>query len=248
MEQYNRSGFIENDPIWVPHQYQKKQDIEITGFIASVFAWGQRTTIINKCKEFFGLMDRCPHDFILNHGQNELRPFLNFKHRTFNPVDALYFMEILKRHYTKYDSLEDAFLPEGGDRPGNVKPYLVKFFNYFFSLPDHPKRTYKHISSPAKKSACKRLNMFLRWMVRKDAQGVDFGLWDRIGMDQLICPCDVHVGRVARGLGLIVRKQTDWWAAEELTDNLKKLDSKDPAKYDFALFGLGSEEKYYRSH
>jgi len=245
VDQYNVPGFIENDPISIPHRYSKKQDIEITGFIASVFAWGQRATIINKCNEFFGLMDNAPYDFIQNHSEQDLKPFVDFKHRTFNATDALYFVEVLKYHYSKYDSLEDAFLQNITHNASDVESNLVGFFNYFFTLPDHPRRTYKHIPNPAKKSACKRLNMYLRWMVRNDNKNVDFGLWKRIKPDKLVCPCDLHVDRVARRLKLITRKQTDWLTAVELTNNLKKLDPEDPVKYDFALFGLGVEEKYY---
>ncbi len=245
VQEYNQTAFIENDPISIPHQYLKKQDIEISGFVASVFAWGQRTTIINKCNEFFGMMDHAPHDFVLHHTDSDLKPFLNFKHRTFNATDALYFIKLLSYHYNQFESLEDAFLKGADQNAEDVESHLTGFFDYFFSLPDHPRRTYKHIPSPAKKSASKRLNMFLRWMVRKDKNNVDFGIWERIKPRQLVCPCDLHVDRVGRKLGLINRKQTDWRTAIELTQNLKKLDPEDPVKYDFALFGLGVEEKYY---
>ncbi|MBR09893.1 MAG: TIGR02757 family protein [Rickettsiales bacterium] len=244
VEEYNQPGFITNDPISIPHLFTKKQDIEITGFVAAVLAWGQRKTIINKCKEFFGLMDNAPYEFILNHQEKDLKRFLDFKHRTFNSTDALYFIEFFKFHYAQYDSLESAFTMKADDNGEGIKSHLVTFFNYFFCLPDHPKRTYKHIPSPARKSACKRLNMFLRWMVRDDNKGVDFGLWKGIKTSQLICPCDLHVDRVGRKLGLIQRRQTDWQTAAELTENLKKLDPMDPVKYDFALFGLGVEEKF----
>ncbi|MFY0601529.1 MAG: TIGR02757 family protein [Cyclobacteriaceae bacterium] len=243
VDQYNSPSFISSDPISIPHQYSKKQDVEITGFVAAVLAWGQRKTIINKCKEFFEFMDNDPHHFILNHQENDLKPFLNFKHRTFNTTDALYFIHFFKYHYSMYDSLEDAFLQSGKEEGWFAGKALEAHFNYFFSLEEHPIRTYKHIPNPKRKSACKRLNMFLRWMVRKDDRGVDFGIWDRIPAERLICPCDVHVDRVGRRLGLITRKQTDWTTAVELTEELKKLDPKDPVKYDFALFGLGVEEK-----
>ncbi len=189
-------------------------------------------------------MDNDPHSFIINHSENDLRVFLNFKHRTFNATDALYFIAFLKQHYLQYDSLEDAFLQAGNGAQWNAQSSLTSHFDYFFAMPEHPTRTYKHISNPARKSACKRLNMFLRWMVRKDDRGVDFGLWHSIPMSELICPCDVHVDRVGRKLGLIERKQTDWLTAVELTNKLKRLDPKDPVKYDFALFGLGVEEKF----
>lgn len=244
VEEYNQPGFITNDPISIPHSYSKPQDIEITGFWASILAWGQRVTIINKCKELFALMDNAPHDFVLHHSDNDLAALLKFKHRTFNDVDTLYFIEFFKQYYSRHNSLEDAFL--AGLRPfdANIENSLTRFHEDFFSLPDSPHRTRKHIATPARKSACKRINMFLRWMVRDDEKGVDFGLWKRIMPSQLVCPCDLHVERVARRFHLITRKQTDWQMALELTENLKEFDPKDPVKYDFALFGLGIEEKF----
>lgn len=242
--EYNRPGFIENDPISIPHQYSKKQDIEITAFWAAILAWGQRVTVINKCNELFSLMDNSPFDFVLNHSENDLKPFVNFKHRTFNATDTLYFINFLKWFYTNNDSLEKGFTH--GMKPGDdtVENGLVGFHNLFFSLSDYPNRTKKHIATPERKAACKRINMFLRWMVRSDGHGVDFGLWKTIKASQLICPCDLHVDRVARRFQLITRKQTDWNTAIELTSNLKKLDPEDPVKYDFALFGLGIEERW----
>lgn len=241
--EYNRPDFISNDPVCIPHEYSKKQDIEIAGLMAAVFAWGQRRTIINKSHEFLGLMDNSPHDFVLNYSEEDLRPFLAFKHRTFNSTDALYFLHFFRWFYQKYASLEEAFV-DGLKDDASMESRLTQFFKMFFSLPDHPKRTYKHIPNPSRNSACKRINMFLRWMVRKDSNGVDFGIWNAIQPSQLICPCDLHVDRVARKLGLIKRKQTDWKTALELTNNLRKLDPDDPVKYDFALFGLGVEEKF----
>ncbi|WP_420575682.1 TIGR02757 family protein [Ekhidna sp.] len=243
VEAYNQPGFIPNDPVSIPHEYTKKQDIEIAGFLAAVFAWGQRKTIINKSREFLALMGDAPHEFVRYHSEEDLKPFLNFKHRTFNSIDALYFLHFFRWFYERHASLEEAFTGNlGEDAPMEAR--LTHFFELFFSLPDHPIRTYKHIPNPARKSACKRINMFLRWMVRKDDKGVDFGIWNTIKPNQLICPCDLHVDRVARKLGLITRKQTDWQTAVELTENLKKLDPSDPVKYDFALFGLGVEEKF----
>jgi uncharacterized protein (TIGR02757 family) len=243
-QQYNQSGFIENDPICIPHLFSKKQDIEIMGLWASVLAWGQRVTIINKCKELISLMDNAPYDFIINHQPRDLKVFLQFRHRTFNATDTLYFIEFFKTFYAKHESLEEAFLQGHTKNAANVEGALAGFRELFFSLEDYPERTKKHISTPARNSACKRLNMFLRWMVRKDKKGVDFGIWKTIKPSQLVCPCDVHVDRVGRKLGLIVRKQTDWQTAVELTENLKKFDPKDPVKYDFALFGMGVEEKF----
>ncbi|MDB5129544.1 TIGR02757 family protein [Mucilaginibacter sp.] len=261
--QYNRPEFIANDPISIPHLFSKKQDIEIMGFWAATLAWGQRVTIIKKCRELITLMDGAPYDFIINHEEPDLKKLLHFKHRTFNDIDTLYFIAFFRWHYENYDSLEDAFVPkppsplkgeqdtllanqklplQGGGGP--VETALNHFRSYFFSLPDFPHRTKKHVSSPSQKSTCKRLNMFLRWMVRKDNNGVDFGIWNRLKSADLICPCDLHVDRVARHLKLITRKQTDWQTAIELTEGLKELDPLDPVKYDFALFGLGIEERW----
>lgn len=236
---YNQPAFIEDDPISIPHQFSKKQDIEISGFVAAVLAWGQRRTIITKCKAFFALMDNAPYDFILNHQEDDLKPFLYFKHRTFNATDALYFIEFFRWFYQQHTSLEEAFTVGLKPEDEDMEQSLIHFQHLFFSLPDAPARTRKHIATPERKSACKRTNMFLRWMVRQDNQGVDFGIWQNIRPNQLVCPCDLHVDRVARFLGLIKRKQTDWQTAIELTNNLKQFDPKDPVKYDFALFGLG---------
>lgn len=246
--QYNRPEFITNDPIVIPHLFTKKQDIEIMGFWAATLAWGQRVTIINKCKELISLMDGAPHDFIMNHEETDLKKLLHFKHRTFNDIDTLYFISFFRYHYGHSDTLETAFLPPNNIATRNpqltTENSLNHFRSYFFSLPDYPHRTRKHVSSPEQKSTCKRLNMFLRWMVRKDDCGVDFGIWNHIKPADLICPCDVHVDRVARKLKLITRKQTDWQTALELTEQLKQFDPTDPVKYDFALFGLGIEERF----
>ena len=280
VEQYNQPGFIENDPIVIPHEFGQKQDIEIMGFFAAILAWGQRKTIISKCRELASRMDGRPYDFVMNHNEEDLKALLGFKHRTFNDTDLLYFISFFKHHYSKYESLEDAFLPsrtglfrnevfreefmdevpgpqaeDGYSSPAcylselqvdghRAENMLNHFRSYFFSLPDYPMRTIKHVTSPSQKSTCKRLNMFLRWMVRKDDKGVDFGIWKRINPGQLICPCDLHVDRVSRRLNLIQRKQTDWLTAVELTARLKEFDPHDPVKYDFALFGLGIEEKF----
>lgn len=242
--QYNQPGFIPNDPISIPHQYSKKEDIEITGFFAAILAWGQRKTIINKCNELFQLMDFAPHEFLKNHQEIDLKPFLSFKHRTFNATDTLYFIYFLAWYYRNHSSLEEAFLIGQTNQEDAMESMLIRFHEFFFSLPDAPSRTRKHIATPARKAACKRINMFLRWMVRRDDKGVDFGIWKKIQPSQLICPCDLHVDRVARKLGLIHRKQTDWFTALELTERLKEFDPQDPVKYDFALFGLGIEEKF----
>jgi uncharacterized protein (TIGR02757 family) len=242
-DQYNNEAFIALDPISIPHKFSNKQDIEISGLWAATLAWGQRVTIIKKCEELLALMDNAPYEFITQHEENDLKPFLKFKHRTFNAVDALYFIEFLKQFYARYNSLEEAFIVNEDSKNATIEAGLVNFHRLFFSLEEFPVRTMKHVSTPVRKSACKRLNMYLRWMVRKDGRGVDFGLWNKIKPSQLICPCDLHVDRIARQLGLITRKQTDWQTALELTDNLKRFDPDDPVKYDFALFGIGVMEK-----
>jgi uncharacterized protein (TIGR02757 family) len=242
--EYNQPAFIEQDPVSIPHLFTKKQDIEIAAFFASIFAWGNRTTIINKSKELMMLMDGSPHDFICTHAEKDLKRMLQFRHRTFNVTDLLYFILFLQHHYKKSQSLESAFSKWMNKEDENIGKALTGFHDYFFSLQDAPVRTKKHIASPHRNSTCKRLNMFLRWMVRNDNNGVDFGIWKKISPSQLICPIDVHVARVAQRFNLVKRKQVDWLTALELTSNLKKFDSNDPAKYDFALFGLGVVEKY----
>lgn len=237
---YNHPSFIAADPISVPHLFTKKQDIEIAGLFAAVFAWGNRTTIIKKSKELMELMDMQPYKFCLHPSTGDLKKLQGFRHRTFNSDDLLYFVEFFRNHYKKYDSLENAFFPNKGM---TAEQGLNYFKNYFFSF-EHLPRTQKHISSPLQKSSCKRLNMYLRWMVRNDTTGVDFGLWKNLKPSSLICPVDVHVARVAKKLGLLQRKQTDWQAATALTEYLRTLDPTDPVKYDFALFGLGVMEKF----
>jgi uncharacterized protein (TIGR02757 family) len=238
---YNQVSFIKDDPICIPHLFSKKQDIEIAGFFASIFAWGNRTTIIQKSKELMQLMDNAPHQFCTGHEESDLKKLLTFKHRTFNTTDLLYFIEFLKTHYCTHESLETAFCLAPDNNPAARLHY---FHQYFFSIPDAPTRTKKHIATPIKGSTCKRLNMYLRWMVRKDNKGVDFGIWNRIKPSELICPIDLHVARVAKRFQLLDRTKIDWQAGLELTQYLKTLDPKDPVKYDFALFGLGVIEKY----
>ncbi|MFT5167770.1 MAG: hypothetical protein ACI8P3_003008 [Saprospiraceae bacterium] len=243
VDRFNEPGFIKDDPIQIPHQFDQLQDIEITGFWVAMLAWGQRKTIINKSLELIDLMGGRPYDFIINHSEKDRQDFLKFKHRTFQATDTLYFLEFLQNYYQKNNSLEDAFsrsLRQGDD---NIEKALTGFHNIFFDHPDAPQRTRKHIATPARKSSCKRLCMFLRWMVRKDDKGVDFGLWTKISSSQLMMPLDVHVERIGRRLGLLERKQRDWNTVLELTNNLKKFDPEDPVKYDFALFGMGVLEK-----
>jgi len=244
---YNTIAFIKDDPVCIPHLFSKKQDIEIAGLFAAVFDWGNRTTSIQKSRELMQRMDMSPHDFVLALDPQKMQALHGFKHRTFKDDDLYYFLEFLHHHYTNFNSLEEAFTKDAAKSPdmsgGFVGSCLVAFRRYFFSL-EHLKRTEKHIASPEWNSSCKRLNMFLRWMVRSDNKGVDFGIWKKIKPSQLICPIDVHVARVAKRFNLLQRPQTDWQAAIELTEWLRKLDPEDPVKYDFALFGLGVIENY----
>jgi uncharacterized protein (TIGR02757 family) len=240
--QYEQVDFIREDPIALPHQFEAKQDVEIIAFWISILAWGRRQTIIDKGLKLIDLMEGRPHHFILHHNSKQARRFLGFKHRTFNATDSLYFLRFLKDYYSHNESLETAFSQHLHDGHQTIEAALVGFQNSFFSLPDAPRRTQKHIATPARKSTCKRLNMFLRWMVRSNSAGVDFGLWNKIRPDQLCPPLDVHVERVARKLGLLKRKTRDWKAVLELRKELVKLDADDPVKYDFALFGIGRYE------
>lgn len=240
---YDQPAFIENDPICIPHSFSKKQDIEISGLFAAVLAWGNRTTIINNCRKLMGWMDNKPYDFIMNHRDSDLKPFVHFAHRTFNATDLLYFISFLQYHYRKYDSLEDAFVPGKRYNEATVEQALIHFHQYFFSI-EHPERTRKHIATPERNSACKRLNMYLRWMVRKDKNGVDLGIWKKIKPNQLICPLDVHVARVAERLGLLENIKSNWGNAVHLTEQLRILNPDDPAVYDYALFGLGMAERF----
>ncbi|MFK7900562.1 MAG: TIGR02757 family protein [Cyclobacteriaceae bacterium] len=244
VELYNQPDFIANDPISIPHLFTKKQDIEIIGFWVSMLSWGQRKTIINKSKELLELLDNSPYDFVLNHQESDLKHFLSFRHRTFNATDTLYFIHFFNWFYKQYDSLEKGFSQFMSSEDETVEKGIAGFHNLFFSLPDYPERTRKHIATPLRNSACKRINMFLRWVVRTDDCGVDFGLWNEIKPSQLVCPCDVHVGRVANKLNLIQTDKMNWKTAIELTNKLKEFDAEDPVKYDFALFGLGVE-KYF---
>lgn len=243
VDEFHQPSFIKKDPICVPHMFSKKQDIEIAGFFAAIFAWGNRTTIIQKTKLLMELMHNAPHDFCLHHEEKDLRKLLGFKHRTFNDADLFYFIDFFKHHYSSNESLESAFTKDFSSVENNVEQALNYFYSYFFSL-EHLHRTKKHIAAPFKNSACKRINMFLRWMVRSNDRGVDFGLWKNIRIDQLIIPLDLHVSRVAKHFGLLQRENNDWKSAVELTQVLKKFDANDPVKYDYALFALGVLEKY----
>lgn len=239
-KEYHHPRFIQNDPIAIPHRFSKKQDIEIAGFLTATIAWGQRTTILKNAARLMEYLQNSPHDFICHHTDNDLIDLQNFVHRTFNANDLYFFIESLKNIYTRYDSLEDAFIVNQKN-PG-MEEMLIGFHQTFFSL-DHFPRTRKHVSTPARNSACKRLNMFLRWMVRSSDGGVDFGIWKRIQAADLIIPLDIHVSRVACRLGLLEDSKANWKQASKLTEILKQWDAADPVKYDFALFGLGIEER-----
>ena len=241
---YNRPEFIEPDPLGIPHKFSKLQDIEISGFFAAMLAWGQRVTIINNCRKLMTLMDNAPHAFVVGHSETDLKRFLSFAHRTFNATDLLYFIAFFKDHYSKNSSLEQAFTAH--IKPGDVtiENALTGFHHYFFSLENAPARTRKHVSTPGRKSTCKRLNMYLRWMVRTNADGVDLGVWKNISPAQLLCPLDVHVERISRKLGLLKRPQRDWQAVLELTNNLRLIDPADPVRFDIALFGMGLNDVF----
>lgn len=242
-DQYNNSQFVSEDPISIPHRFSRLQDIEISGFFAAILSWGRRDTIVNNSRKLMDLMGNAPYDFILHHTEKDLKPFLSFTHRTFNATDLLFFVGALQEYYSTFVSLESAFSThlQPGDK--NVRRALVGFQEIIFAG-EHPLRTRKHLSSPARNSACKRLNMYLRWMVRCDLRGVDFGLWKTISPAQLIIPMDIHVSRVAKRLGLLEKETVNWKNAERLTEELQKFDPNDPVKYDFALFGLGVMEKF----
>jgi uncharacterized protein (TIGR02757 family) len=241
VEKYNRPDFIEHDPISIPHRFTSKEDIEISGFLAATIAWGNRTMILRNANCMMDYLDDSPHDFILNHSENDLERISTVIHRTFNAADFIYFIKALKHIYKAQNGLEVIF--NQYRTKDSLQPAIHKFRNMFFELP-HNNRTTKHISDPLKGSAAKKLNMYLRWMIRKDDKGVDFGIWKSISPSILSCPLDVHSGNVARKLGLLSRKQNDAKAVSELDNVLRELDKEDPVKYDFALFGLGVFEGF----
>ncbi len=240
---FNTPDFIADDPISIPHRFLQLQDREIMGFWTAMLAWGQRKTIVQSAHKLVTLMDNAPYDFILNHTEKDRAQFLDFKHRTFQATDTLWFLEFFQQYYQRNNSLEYAFSRHLKPGDATVENAVIGFHQDFFDHPFAPERTRKHVATPARGSTCKRINMFLRWMVRQDELGVDFGDWQRIKPAQLLIPLDVHVDRVARRLGLLTRPQTDWRAVLELTENLRTFDATDPVRYDFALFGLGVLEK-----
>ncbi|MFQ3296737.1 MAG: hypothetical protein ACI9JT_001493 [Polaribacter sp.] len=238
---YNNPKFIASDPIQIPHFFSKKEDIEIAGFLTAIISWGNRTMIIRNSNKMMELLDNSPHDFILNHQEKDLKSLEGFVHRTFNYIDFQQFIKSLQHIYLHHGGLENALCIT--DHSKTYQTTINNFKSLFFEV-EHQQRTQKHISDPLKNSAAKRINMFLRWMVRNDKSGVDFGLWNTHNPAHLSCPLDVHSGNVARKLKLLLRKQNDWKAVAELDENLRKLDATDPVKYDFALFGLGVFEKF----
>ncbi len=238
---YDRISFIETDPIQIPHLFTKKEDIEIAGFLTATIAWGNRKSIINNATRLMELMDHSPYEFITDYNETASGRFSGFVHRTFNETDVHYFMTSLQNIYANHGGLEAIFLRYA--KEDTMQPAIHEFKKLFFELP-HASRTEKHVSDPMKNSAAKRINMFLRWMVRNNNTGVDFGLWKSLSPAQLSCPLDVHSGKVARELKLLKRNQNDGKALKELDDSLRKLDPLDPVKYDFALFGLSAFEKF----
>jgi uncharacterized protein (TIGR02757 family) len=238
---YNNKSFIDNDPISIPHLFTKKEDIEIAGFLAATIAWGNRKSILNNAQKLMQWMDHSPHDFILNHNKKELKPFEKFIHRTFNGKDCVFFIEALQNIYLKHGGLEMAFSQVSKNHKPNLK-YNISNFRTLFLETNHLARSEKHLSNPLQKSSSKRLCMYLRWMVRRDKKGVDFGIWKSMSPAHLCLPLDVHTGNVSRSLGLLGRKQNDWQAVEEITAVLRNMDAKDPVKYDFALFGMGVDK------
>lgn len=238
--EYNRTEFIPEDPISIPHRFQNREDIEISGFLTAMISWGQRRTIISNALHLINLMDSSPYQFIIQGNDKEMDRFKEFKHRTFNGEDCIFFLKSLKNIYLHCGGPENLFTPAKGE---GVLHGIERFRKVFFSIP-HPARTTKHIADPGRGATAKRMNMYLRWMVRRDDCGVDFGLWKKIPPSTLYCPLDVHTGEAARKLGILINKQNNWKAVEELTGYLRLLDPEDPVKYDFALFGMGMHEKF----
>ncbi|MBL4664045.1 MAG: TIGR02757 family protein [Flavobacteriaceae bacterium] len=239
--QYNNPKFIESDPIQIPHRFSLKEDIEIASFLTATIAWGNRKMIIKNADKMMNLLGNSPYDFIVNHKISDLDKFDNFVHRTFNINDFKYFIQALKNIYTNHNGMENIFINNATQT--SLQPAIYEFKKVFFSL-EHEKRTEKHVSDPFNGSACKRINMMLRWLVRKDNAGVDFGLWKNISPSKLSCPLDVHSGRIARKLGLLKRKQDDAKALQKLDNSLRQLDPSDPVKYDFALFSISANEEF----
>ena len=240
---YNRPEFITVDPISIPHQFSRKEDIEISGFLTATIAWGQRVTILKNANKLMQMMDNTPHEFILHHNKNDLKPFSKFVHRTFNGIDCIYFIQSLHNIYKKHGGMEKVFNSHLTKKDTDLSNAIHQFRKIFFSLPC-PARSQKHVADPLANSSAKRICMYLRWMVRNDGRGVDFGIWKKAKSSELIIPLDLHVARVAKHFNLLTRPKSDWQSALELTENLREFDARDPVKYDFALFALGVIEKY----
>ncbi len=241
VEKYNRPAFIEADPISIPHQYTGREDIEISGFLAATIAWGNRKMILRNANRMMEILENKPYEFIMNSSNEEMGMIDRFVHRTFNSTDLVYFLKALRNIYREKGGLENIFRTY--QAPDSLQPAIHEFHRIFFE-PDHEKRTERHVSDPFKGSAAKKINMFLRWMIRNDDRGVDFGIWESISPSVLSCPLDIHSGNIARKLGLLNRKQNDAKAVKELDDVLRQFDSSDPVKYDFALFGLGVSKDF----
>lgn len=238
---YNQISFIEKDPVQIPHQFTQKEDIEIAAFMVSIIAWGKRELIIKSSKRMMQLMEHSPYEFITDGTPADWKRMEEFYYRTFSPVDCMYFIKALNKIYLNHGGLEKVF--QKGYELGDIKSALRYFRMVFLSFGSET-RTHKHIANVDKGASAKRLNMFLRWMVRKDDKGVDFGLWNGISAKDLLLPLDLHTGNVSRKLGLLHRKQNDLKAVDEIMGYLRGFDVNDPVKYDYALFGLGIEENF----
>lgn len=234
---YDRPEFIACDPISVPHRFTDRADREIAGFFAATIAWGNRKSIVANGHRMMRCMDDAPADFVRNASDRELAQLERFVHRTFNGGDLRDFVLALRRMELLYGGI-GAFFESRYLGCGDLRTVLADFRTEFFAA-EHAPRCEKHLSSIAKGAACKRLCMYLRWMVRRDDRGVDFGLWTRIPMAALYLPLDVHAGDTGRTLGLLRRRQNDWRAVEEITQALRGYDAADPVRFDFALFGAG---------
>ena len=239
-DRFNRSSFIEKDPVSIPHLFSKKEDIEISGLITATISWGNRAAILKSANKMMQLMDFSPFDFVMNHTKSDLKQLNAFVHRTFNGIDLIFFIQSLQSLYLKYGGLEQSFSMDDS-KNADLSLRIHQFRKRFFET-RHMSRSEKHVSDPLKNSSAKRICMFLRWMVRKDRRNVDFGIWHTVKANELYLPLDVHTGNIGRKLGLLNRRQNDWKAVMEITGNLKKLDSNDPVKYDYALFGMGIEK------
>jgi len=237
VKQYNQPLFIESDPISIPHIFKNQKDIEISGYLTSIISWGRRPAILKSAHRLMDIMGNEPHNFVMKAGKSELKQLEGFVYRTFNSDDLLFIVEAMKNLYSNYSSMEE-LANESYTKNNEIKDVIIGIRTELLKT-EHLKRSEKHLANPETGSAAKRTNMFLRWMIRQDNNGVDFGIWKQIPASSLMIPLDVHSGNIARQLGLLTRKQNDWKAVEELTFKLREFDSHDPIKYDFSLFGIG---------